>query len=85
MSEKSPIDFPCDFVIKVMGVADDRFESVAMEIAERHCKKVHTDKTTKRYKGNYVSITLLVHLENKAQMDSLYQELRERPEILMAL
>ncbi len=87
MTDKSPIEFPCDFVIKVMGVADDHFEKIAMRIAERHSQKVHLDKTTKKHskKGDYVSITLTVHFKNKAQMDSLYLELRETPEILMAL
>lgn len=87
MSDQSPIEFPCDFVIKVMGAANDTFEALALRIAERHAEKVHVDKTSKKHsqKGDYVSITLTVHFLNKAQMDSLYQELRETPEILMAL
>jgi putative lipoic acid-binding regulatory protein len=87
MSEESPIEFPCDFVIKIMGAANDHFENVALGIAMRHAKKVHTDKTTKKLskKGDYVSITLLVHFENKTQMDALYQELRDNPDVLMAL
>lgn len=87
MTDKSPIEFPCDFVIKVMGAANNHFEGLIIRIAERHCQKVHLDKTTKKHskKGDYVSITLTVHFENKAQMDSLYQEMRETPEILMAL
>ncbi len=87
MTDESPIDFPCDFVIKVMGAANEDFEALIIRLAERHCPKVLLDKTTKKLskKGDYVSITITVHFENKAQMDSLYQEMRETPEILMAL
>lgn len=85
--QKSPLQFPCDFIVKVMGEATPEFEQKTMLIAKRHSTAVHVEKTTKRHSknGNYVSITLLVHFENRAQMDALYLELRETPEVLMAL
>jgi len=74
-------------MVKVMGEANSHFENKAMDIVKRHCKQVHVDKISKRHskKGNYVSITFIVHFETKEQMDSLYLELQETPDILMAL
>jgi len=87
MTSKSPIEFPCDFIVKVMGEANENFENKVLTVVKRHCNEVKIDSTKKRHSKNhnYLAITLTVHLENKEQLDALYQELQETPEVLMAL
>ncbi len=84
---ESPITFPCDYLVKVMGEADDTFEDKVVTIAKRHAAKVHIDSIKRRHSKNhnYLAITLTVHLETREQLDALYMELRETPEVLMAL
>lgn len=84
---ESPIKFPCDYLVKVMGEDAPDFERKVLNILKRHSKRVHVEKLTKRHSKNhkYLSISVTLHLENKAQLDSLYLELRETPDILMAL
>ncbi len=83
----SSIDFPCDFVIKVVGKNTDKFEEVVLGIVKKHFPKYGNGHLNKRLSRNasYQSLTITVYAENKAQLDSLYQDLSSAPEILMAL
>lgn len=85
--DKHPLQFPCDFIIKIMGEADDGFEKKALRILHRHCLKEQIKSVKKRHskKGNYLALSVTVHAENKAQLDSIYIELSATPEVLVAL
>lgn len=82
-----PIQFPCDFAIKIFGEANHDFEDKAINIVRRHCEEKHIKSVDKRHSrnGNYISLTITVYAENQAQLDSIYIELTNTPEVLMAL
>lgn len=82
-----PLEFPCDFVIKAMGAATEEFESIVRNIIKSHFPKCTADMIKKRYSKdhNYVALSITVHAKNKAQLDSTYEELSARKEVLMAL
>jgi putative lipoic acid-binding regulatory protein len=87
LTAESLMQFPCDYVIKIMGNADGNFEQKALTIVKRHCKAEDVKKISKRHseRGNYLSLTVTIFAQNKEQLDSLYIELSETPEILVAL
>jgi uncharacterized protein len=83
----SPINFPCDFVVKVMGNANQEFIDSVINRFKRHFNDLDENKIVRRNSKdhNYVSLTVTVYAENQAQLDSLYQELSDAPEVLVAL
>lgn len=87
MEEESLIKFPCDFVIKVMGKANHRFQERVINIVLRHYPDVDLEKMTKRHSRdhNFIALTLTIHAESKEQLDNLYRELSAAEEVLFAL
>lgn len=83
----SHIKFPCDFTIKVLGKNNDDFENKVLMIVHHHFPKFGNGSLQKRLsKGdNYLSLSITIHAENKAQLDAIYTELSAAPEVLMAL
>lgn len=88
MSEekKSALSFPCDFVIKIFGLAGEEFETEAMEIIKKHQKDLHPTSQSRPSKdGKYVAMSVKVHVNNQAELDAIYQDLTNSPLVLMAL
>ncbi|MCK5812704.1 MAG: DUF493 domain-containing protein [Cocleimonas sp.] len=85
--EESLIEFPCDFPVKVMGAAIPEFHQCILEIANKHDPHFNPDKTKQRDSktGKYTSLTLIIHAENKPQLDALYQDLTDCELVLWAL
>ena len=86
-NKQSPIEFPCEFMIKVMGSYNDHFEQKVLNIVRRHISEAHQKKISKRpsKNHNYISLSIIIVAENKEQLDSLYEDLNAAPEVLMAL
>jgi len=84
---KELLKFPCDFPIKVVGRVGEDFESSMMTIARRHFPELKPNEYTSRLsrEANYISLTITVHAKNRAQLDSVYEELSSSPKVIMAL
>lgn len=85
--EESVIEFPCDFTIKVMGRTDSNFEKIALAIVKQHFPDFRETQLQKKLSKDkhFLSLSITVHAESKAQLDALYQELTTVKEILMVL
>lgn len=85
--EAKPIEFPCDFDIKIMGKSSVDFVNLVLEIVRQHFPDFAEDKLQKRFSQhtNYISITVTVHPNNQEQLDNLYRQLSSTPEILIVL
>jgi len=83
----SPIKFPCDFVVKVMGKATTGFEECVFNIVLRHFPDNDLHNVNKRPSrdNNYVALSITVHPENQKQLDALYEDLSKSKEVIMAL
>lgn len=83
----SPLEFPCDFMIKVMGKTDSDFEANVLAIVRKHFPKIRADEFRNRLSkdSNYMAISVTVHAKSKEQLDALYQDLSNERTILMAL
>lgn len=86
--DESPLKFPCDLPVKVFGRNDDAFRSAALTIVRRHFAAFDEDEglseRTSR-EDRYVSLTVTVHAESRAQIDALYRELTSSDAILVVL
>ncbi len=80
-------DFPCNFPIKVMGLAKDDFDALVVEIVTRHIGNICEGSVVVRPSRNskYVSVTITFLAQSQAQLDALYTELSAHERVLMAL
>ena len=87
MAEPSLIDYPLDFPIKIMGKNEPGFAEAITQIVHRHAPDF--DQTTvelrKSKKSNYLSITCTIHAVSREQLDALYIELNDHPNVVMVL
>jgi putative lipoic acid-binding regulatory protein len=84
---ESPLEFPCEFPVKIMGRAADDFEALVFEIVSRHDPDLASEKISVRASrdGNFVAITAVIVARSREQLDELYSELSAHERILMAL
>ncbi len=87
MSDKTLFEFPCQFPIKAMGKNDSELEVVVIEIVSRHAPETHnhTVKSKSSKDGTYLSITVTIEASSKQQLDAIYQDLTDHPQVLYAL
>jgi len=81
------LTFPCRFDIKAMGRASARFEALVHAIVSRHVAPEDLLAVQSRHsrQGNYISLTCVIRARSRDQLDSIYRDLGECGEVLMAL
>lgn len=86
-SNESLLTFPCDFIIKVFGVASDEFETTVLNIIHKHVANLLEGSIQSRTSenGKYRALTITVHVESKEQLDLIYKELSSCPQVLITL
>ena len=85
--EKSLLEFPCEYPLKVMGAADERFQARAFEIVSRHVPDLDATRVETRAsrQGHYVSYTFRFTATSRRQLDDLYAELGQCDEVRAVL
>jgi putative lipoic acid-binding regulatory protein len=86
-TKQSPLTFPCDFVIKVFGVASEQFSDQVLELIHKHVMEVHESAVRSRPSkdGKYLALSITVHVESQFELDAIYYDLTASPYVLMAL
>ena len=84
---ESVIKYPCEFPVKAMGKNDAQLEAAVLDIIHRHAPglKEGAIKTRPSSNGKYLSITITITAQNRAQLEAIYQELTVCERVLMAL
>ena len=81
------ITFPTIFPVKVMGANQDDFESLVIEIIQKHASisidKVVTTQLSRN--GRFLSVTVHIQAESQEQLDAIYRELSAHERVLMML
>lgn len=88
MSEnESLLTFPCEFPIKVMGLAADDFDALVFGLVSRHVTSLaeHALTTRPSSGGKYVAVTVMLQVESREQLDAVYRELSGCDRIVMVL
>jgi len=83
---ESPLTYPCDFPIKVMGRREAGFAQSVMEIVLKHAPDFQpaTMEMRPSRQGKYISLTVTVQARSREQLDALYRELCDHPSVVMA-
>ena len=88
MSEEETLfEFPCQFPIKAMGKNKPDFDSIVVSIVRQHVDDLNEGAVkTKLSKADiYMSVTVTINATSKKQLDSIYQELTDCPDVMMTL
>ena len=85
--QPSPIQYPCEFPIKIMGKSHNDFVSNVVTIVKQHAPDF--DETSMEIKASknkaYLSITCTFHATSRTQLDALYLELHSHPMVAVVL
>jgi putative lipoic acid-binding regulatory protein len=83
----SLIDFPCDFPIKVFGVAQQGFAQAVTEAVQVHAPDFDAANIEMRASSGakYLSLTCTVHVTSREQLDDIYRALSSHPMVKMVL
>lgn len=84
---ESPLAFPCDFPIKVMGRKERGFAQAVTDIVRKHANDFDPATVEMRpsRQGTYLSVTCVVRATSCEQLDALYRELCDHPSVVMVL
>jgi len=82
-----PFEFPCEFPIKAMGLAEGDFDCLVVSLIREHCPDLPEGAVTSRLSRGerYVSVTVTITARNRAQLDRIYQALSDEERVLMVL
>jgi putative lipoic acid-binding regulatory protein len=81
------LTFPCEFPIKVMGYANDHFETAVLSIIRKHVPHLKENALQNRLSknGKYLAITISITADSKEQLDAIYLDLNQEESVLMTL
>ncbi len=81
------LEFPCHYPIKAMGRQDAGLIDSVCKIIERHAPEIPAEavKTTPSSKGRFVSVTITITAQSRAQLDAIYADLQAHDDVLAAL
>jgi putative lipoic acid-binding regulatory protein len=87
MTDESPLEFPCEFPIKMMGRDTPEFRATARALVEKHAGDVADEAVTAALSrnGRFVSVTVTITATSREQLDTIYREVTAHEDILMAL
>ena len=83
----SPLVFPTDYPVKVVGRPDDGFRARVHSIVLRHAPALDAERVTERpsANGKYISISYLLRAESRAQVEALIEDLKACDGVMMLL
>ena len=87
ISGKAEIEFPCEFMIKAIGLKSDDFARHAHSLVSRHAPDLTLESLSVRAssQGKYLSVSMTINAVSREQLDRIYRELSDDPLILYTL
>jgi len=85
--DDSPLEFPCDYALKVMGRAGPEFRARMLAVLEAHVGPIAPAQVLERPSraGKYVALTCTLRAGSRAQLDRIYRDLHATGLVLYAL
>jgi hypothetical protein len=83
----SPLKFPCDFPIKVMGRHEAEFERRVLDVIRPHTGEIpaHRVRSRESSSGRFLAVTVTVAAESRDQLDNIYRSLTASEFVLFVL
>ena len=81
------LEFPCDFPIKIIGLADKTLLIETTNLLYKLCPKLNAASISSRLSknGKYLAVTAILFAESKQQLDAIYRALTSDQRIKMVL
>lgn len=85
--DSSPITYPCDFPIKIMGAKLDGMADAIAAVVREHAPDYDPATMELRVSSGckYLSLTCTVRATSRAQLDALYHALTAHPMVKVVL
>jgi putative lipoic acid-binding regulatory protein len=85
--ERSLIEYPSPFPIKVMGANVEGFTAAVVNVAQRFDPgfNASTVRTRTSRGGNYLGVTITITATSREQLDELYRTLSTHPMVKVVL
>lgn len=85
--DQSPLQFPCPFPIKAMGLATATFDALVVGIVRRHTPDIAEAAVAVRPSaaGKYLAVTVTIEARSREQLDAIYHDLVACEQVLVAL
>jgi len=86
-AKESLIEYPCDFPLKVFGIAQQGFAQAVAEAVQQHAPDFDAATIEMRASSSakYLSLTCTVRVTSREQLDDLYRTLSAHPMVKMVL
>ena len=89
MSDQQPpkIEFPCDYVVKVIGANENDFVSSVKTIFEKHDPHFDDSRVNERpSKGDkWLAVSVLLYATGEDQLRALFEELKTLEQVQLVL
>jgi putative lipoic acid-binding regulatory protein len=88
MTDKSSlIEFPCEFLIKIIGKKTKVFLDEITALVRKHYPDFDESNLTSQLsaQGNYQAISITVNAQDQQTLDALYRDLTQHPDVKMVL
>lgn len=84
---KAALRFPCNFVIKAIGLKADDLREHVFNLVKKHDASLVSDRVTTRdsSKGKYLAVSVEVRAISREQLDAIYRDLHADSRILYVL
>jgi putative lipoic acid-binding regulatory protein len=88
-NKETLLEFPCRFPIKAMGRSAPGFEAIVVQIMRKHAELWQGEErpvsSNPSSAGKYTAVTVVIEATSREQLDAIYQDLTDCPDVLMAL
>jgi putative lipoic acid-binding regulatory protein len=87
MSEAPLLQFPCEFPIKALGLAEPDFDVLVVSLVRRHAPNLAEAAVRTRASsgGKYLGVTVIVQATSQDQIDRIYHDLSAEDRVLTLL
>jgi putative lipoic acid-binding regulatory protein len=81
------LEFPCEFPVKAFVKSGADAEAMVVGLVRRHAPDLAQEDIASRASGGgkYTALTLNIHAQSQDQLDAIYQDLTDSPDVIMAL
>lgn len=85
--EPPKIEFPCDYPIKILGDAHEKFSETVLSVVKGHAPDMDESKIKikESSKGRFVSVTVVIRATGEHQIKAIFAELKTIDIVKMVL
>ncbi|MCP4879692.1 MAG: DUF493 domain-containing protein, partial [Gammaproteobacteria bacterium] len=84
--EPPKIEFPCPYLIKVIGDAEEDFPELICEIMTKHDENFDGKHTLRESgKGRFVSVNVTITAQGAEHLENIHQDLRDTGRVKMVI